>query len=314
MAVYAMLRSRSLIAMLLAAGCSAGLSRPLSAQTNATVTSPVLTLLETDEEEIDTALEDKQPGAATQEVYLPSNASVSTMGSNSFIRNPGIWIGPKVDLSAISAYSDKPNSFGTKFAITAISPLHCIAAAHVSMHAGDHFDFVGSDNVTVMRTIVATANPVDDITIALLNQPLPPSVRPMAILPRNWSDYLRPGIDLEMPAIFINQHNRLYLAEVEGITRGPSPMVVYHFPSGLVRQLFNIQIISGDSSFPEMVLVHGQPALLSLWHFGGYGAGPLEAAHYDAINAAMKKLSRQFGWPAKYQLRPINLQGIARVH
>ncbi len=271
-------RSRLLVAVLLVAGCWAGLIRPLTAQNVAAEPRPSLTFLEADEVEIDTSLEDKQPGAATQEVYLPSNPSVSTMGSNSFLRNPGLWIGRKVDLSAISAYSDKPNSFGTKFAITAISPMHCIAAAHVSMHVGDHFNFVGSDNVTVMRTIVATANPIDDITIALLNQPLPPSVRPTAILPRDWNDYLRAGVDLDMPGVFINQHNRLYLAEIAGITRGPSPMVVCRFPSGLVRQRFNIQIISGDSSFPLMAVVHGQPVLLALWHFGGYGAGPLEAA------------------------------------
>jgi hypothetical protein len=135
----------------------------------------------------------------------------------------------------------------------------------------------------------------------------------MAILPRNWSQYLRVSTDLDMPALFINQHSKLYLAEVAGITPGGNPLVVCHFPSGFVRQQFNTQIISGDSSFPEMVLVHGQPAILSLWHFGGYGMGPLEAAHYDAINAAMKKLSLQFGWPGKYQLRPVDLRGVAKI-
>ena len=197
-------------------------------------TAPALTLLETDEEEIDTALEDKQPGDATQQVYLPSSASPETMTSNSFIRNKGIWIGPKVDLSAISAYSDRPGSFGTKFAITAISPMHCLAAAHVAPTIGSHFNFVGSDNVTVMRTVVATLNPVDDVDVVLLNQPLPPAVHPMAILPRNWSQYLRVSTDLDMPALFINQHSKLYLAEVAGITPGGNPLVVCHFPSGFV--------------------------------------------------------------------------------
>jgi hypothetical protein len=161
--------------------------------------------------------------------------------------------------------------------------------------------------------VVASLNPVDDIEVYLLNQPLPPRVTPMRILPRNWYDYLPVNKVLDLPAIFINQHNRLYLAEAQGVTPGADPLVVYHLPAGSLRQQFNTQIISGDSSFPEMVLVHNVPAILSLWHYAGYGSGPLEAAHYDAINAAMKKLSQKFGSPDTYQLRPINLQGIAKM-
>jgi hypothetical protein len=303
-------RLSSIVALLLAAGFLASWPLSLSAQT---VSKPTLTLLEANEEEIDTALMEKQPGAATQELYLPSNPAVATMGSNSFQRNTGIWIGPKVDLSAVSAFSDKGDAYGTKFAITAISPLHCLGAAHCAAPVGTHYNFVGADNVTVMRTVVAELNPVDDVEVYLLNQPLPPGVTPMRILPRNWADYLRVNSELDMPAIFINQGNRLYLAEAVGITPGASPMVVCHFPSGYVRQQFNTKIISGDSSFPEMVVVHGVPAILSLWHYGGYGAGPLEAAHYDAINAAMKQLSQKAGSPDNYQLRPVDLRGIAKL-
>jgi hypothetical protein len=311
MAAQAMPRRDPLVLLLLAALAGSGAFSPALRAQSAPPTA--LTLEETDEEEIETALEDKQPGDATQAVYFPSSPSVTTMGSNSFVRNPGIWIGPKVDLSAISAYSDKSDGFGTKFAVTAISPQHCLGAAHCAAAVGTHYNFVGADNVTVMRTIVARANPVDDVEVYLLNQPLPPGVRPMRILPRDWYDYLRAGSDLEMPVLFINQHNRLYAAEVAGITPGPNPIVVCHLPLGRKRQQFNTQIISGDSSFPEMVLVRGQPAILSLWHFGGYGAGPLEAAHYDEINAAMKKLSQQFGWPSSYQLQPVDLRGIAKI-
>ena len=229
------------------------------------------------------------------------------------MRNIGLWIGPKVDLTAISAYSDPPDNYGTKFAITAISPLHCLGAAHVAAHLGTHFNFVGADNVTVTRSVVAELNPVDDVEVYLLNQPLPPDVTPLRMLPRNWNAYLRPGMELDMPAIFINQHNMLYCAEAASITPGPNPLVMYHFPSGFVRQQFSTQIISGDSGFPQMLLVNGVPAILSCWHFGGYGIGPLQAAHFDAINMAMRKLSQQFGWPSKYQLQPADMRGIAKL-
>jgi hypothetical protein len=272
-----------------------------------------LTLIASSQQAIDAALDDKQPGPETQNVYIGQTASVTNMPYNVFARNPGLWIGPKVDLTAISAYSDKEDGYGTKFAITAISPIHCLGAAHCGMKIGVHLNFVGIDNTTLTRTIVAAVNPVDDIEVYLLNQELPASVTPMRMLPRDWANYLRPDMPLHLPALFINQNNKLFCAEAYGIAPGPNPQVIYQAPTTRQRLAFNTQVISGDSSFPEMVLVNGTPAILSLWHFGGYGGGPLECAHFDAINAAMRQLSRQGGLGTNYQLRAVSMKGIAKL-
>jgi hypothetical protein len=271
------------------------------------------TLLESDTRAIDAALDDKRPGPETQNVYIGQTAAVTSMGYNVFARNRNLWIGPKADLTAISAYSDNVGSYGTKFAITAISPIHCLGASHCGLVNGVHLNFVGADNTTVTRTIVASLNPVGDIKVYLLNQALPPSVTPMRLLPRDWADYLPTGVPLHLPAIFINQQNLLYCAEASSIIAGPDPQVIYQGPTTAQRVAFNTRIISGDSSFPEMVLVNGTPAILSLWHFGGYGAGPMEAAHFDAINAAMRQLSRQFRVGTDYQLRVVSMKGIAKL-
>jgi hypothetical protein len=271
------------------------------------------TLAESDEQAIDVALDGKQPGPETQNVYAGQDAAVTHMGYNVFARNKNLWTGPGVDLTAIGAYNTGDGSFGTKFEITAISPLHCLGAAHVAARIGEVFNFVGADNTTVTRTVVAEKNPVDDIEVYLLNQELPPSVTPMRILPRGWSSYLRVGVPFNLPAIFINQNNRLYCAEAYGITLGKAPQVIYRMPTTRQRLAFNTQVISGDSSFPEMVLVHGTPAILSLWHFGGFGAGPLEASHFDAINKAMRQLSRHGGLESNYQLSPVSMAGIAKL-
>jgi hypothetical protein len=271
-----------------------------------------LTLAEGDEEQIDTALLGKQPGPAVQSVYISTTATVSNMPYNVFIRNTGLWIGSKVDLTAIGAYNTRSDAYGTKFEITAISPLHCLGSAHVAARPGEMVNFVGSDSKTCTRTVVAALNPVGDIEVYLLNQALPPSVKPMHVLPRDWARYLRPGIELDLPVIFINQQNWLYCAEAAGIQATADPLVVYRAPSTRLRLAFNAQVISGDSSFPQMVLVNGVPAILSLWHFGGFGAGPLVAAHYDAINTAMRQLSQKFSQPVRYQLRPVDMTGIAK--
>jgi hypothetical protein len=234
------------------------------------------------------------------------------MPYNVFVRNPDLWIGTNVDLTAIGAYNNGNECYGTKFEITAISPMHCIGAHHAAASAGRVFNFVGADNRTVTRTVVASLNPADDIEIYLLNQKLPPSVTPMRVLPPDWASYLRPGVELDLPAIFINQDNRLFCAEAAGIQTSANPLVVYHLPSTLLRDAFNKPIVSGDSSFPEMVMVHGVAAMLSTWHFGGYGAGPLIAAHYKVINEAMRQLSDKFGTAAPYQLQPVDMTGMEK--
>ena len=298
----------SYLLALLVAGAFIG-SLPGFGQTGA---GALPTLVDSDAQAIDSALDDKQPGPETQNVYTGQDAAVIHMGYNVFARNKNLWIGPGVDLTAIGAYNTGDDSFGTKFEITAISPLHCLGAAHAAAKIGEVFNFVGADNTTVTRTVVARLNPVDDIEVYLLNQELPPSVMPLHILPRDWSNYLRAGLPMHLPVIFVNQANRLYCAEAYGITSGPTPQVICQVPTTRQRLAFNAQVISGDSSFPEMVLVNGTPAILSLWHFGGYGAGPLEAAHFDAINKAMHQLSRQGGVETNYQLSPVSMAGIAK--
>lgn len=271
------------------------------------------TLVDNDRQAVDAALDDKKPGPETQNVFIGQTASVTHMGYNVFARNPNLWIGPKVDLTAISAYNTRNDSYGTKFEITAISPLHCLGAHHCALQKGVVLNFVGADNTTVTRTIVASLNPVGDVEVYLLNQALPPSVTPMSMLPRDWAKYLKADAPLHLPVIFINQANRLYCAEAYGIAPGPDPQVLYQAPTTMQRTAFNTKVISGDSSFPELVLVNGAPAILSLWHFGGYGGGPLEAAHFDAINAAMRQLSRKVGFGAQYQLHAVSMKGIAKL-
>ena len=273
-----------------------------------------LTLFEKDAEQIDTALLGKQPGPATQNVFISSTATVSNMPYNVFVRNPNLWIGSNVDLTAIGAYNTRPDGYGTKFEITAISPIHCIGSAHVIAQKGEMVNFVGADNTTYTRTVIAAVNPVGDIAICLLNQELPASVTPMRVLPPDWASYLKTGAELDLPAIFINQSNRLFCAEAAGIqANAGDPQVIYRPPSTHLRTAFNAQVISGDSSFPQMLLVNGTPAIFSLWHYGGFGAGPLVAAHYDAINKAMRQLSQKAGHACvKYQLRAANMTGIAK--
>ena len=274
------------------------------------------TIAESDTKAIDKLLEGKTPGPATQNLFTTVTATVTNMVSNVFVRNPHVWTGPNVDLTAVSAYDTKDDGYGTKFAITAISPIHCIGAAHANLKPGTQLNFVGVDNMTATREVVSSINVADDIDVYLLDSELPRTITPMKILPADWAKYLRLGDDSDtppIPVLFVNQADRVYCAEATRIGKESTPMVYYHLPSTNQRAAFNTQVISGDSSFPEMLLIRGEPVLLSCWHFGGYGAGPLEASHFDEINAAMHTLSTKTGLTSDYQLTTPNLRGFRQA-
>jgi hypothetical protein len=274
------------------------------------------TIAAADTRAIDQALEGKTPGPSTQNLYIATTATVTNLYANTFVRNSNLWVGPKVDLTAISAYSNNEGSYGTKFAITAISPIHCLGAQHVNLKPGTMLNFVGVDNRTATRTVMASMNAADDIDVYLLDSELPRTITPMKILPANWQQYIQLNDDSDtppIPVIFANQENRLYCAEAARIIPGPTSMVAYHLPSTSQRLAFSKQVISGDSSFPEMLLINGEPVIFTLWHFGGWGAGPLEASQFDAINAAMHTLSQKADLPTDYQLRTPFLEGFAKV-
>jgi hypothetical protein len=194
--------------------------------------STLPTLAESDTRAIDSALEGKTPGPAIQNVYAKTTATATNMLANAFVRNTNLWIGSNVDLTAISAYNNNVGSYGTKFPITAISPIHCLGAAHVNLKPGTELNFVGVDNQTATRTVMSSMVAADDIDVYLLDSELPRNITPMKILPADWGKYIQLGDDFDtppIPVIFVNQANRLYCAE--------APRVQHHRHLG--RQLLS---------------------------------------------------------------------------
>lgn len=68
---------------------------------------------------------------------------------------------------------------------------------------------------------------------------------------------------------------------------------------------WNIPIIDGDSSAPEMFLIHQQLVLVSHNFFPNFG--PSTGALFDQINEAMHYLSTNNNVGTDYQLTPFSL-------
>jgi len=210
------------------------------------------------------------------------------------------------------------NNLGGQGLMTMISPRHYLCATH--MHPEGHrAAFLDTNNVLYWRTtrqrIDLPGSPAkgigNDISVGILDEELPPSVGYLPVLPTNFPDYLTITPGSVVQGIGMNQDLRYfsqpmtfafksYVAWNSGIT----------IPGGMAKD-WNVTIRGGDSSDPDLLLIHNQLVLVS--HHFYVGGGPNYALAYDAINAAMHELSTNNHVKTDYQLTPVSLAGFRKV-
>ena len=204
------------------------------------------------------------------------------------------------------------NNLGGQGLMTMISPRHYLCATH--MHPEGHrAAFLGTNNVIYWRTTVqridlpgSPAKAIgSDISVGILNEDLPPSVGFLPVLPANFPDYLptRPGSVVQ--GIGLNQDLRIFS---QPMTFAFKTFVAWNsaitVPAGMSKD-WNVTIRGGDSSDPDLLLIHNQLVLVS--HHFYAGGGPNYALAFAAINAAMHELSTNNNVSTDYQLTPVSL-------
>jgi hypothetical protein len=185
-------------------------------------------------------------------------------------------------LTCISPWNSR--GAGTR-AGTLISPRHALVAKHYPLYVGDTIRFVNSANETITRTIIGVAD-IDgaDFRICRLDSPIT-DCSFAKILPDNWADYLPNGGD-HIPLLSLDQEEKALVTDlsISGM------WVSCHYPTDVMRQDFNEQIISGDSGNPCFIIIGDKLVLLTLWESGGAGTGNFVTYFRTAIEAAMQSL------------------------
>ena len=215
---------------------------------------------------------------------------------DNFTFNTNCWA-HGVDLSCASPWN---SSFGHWKAGTAISKRHFLQAAHYTTPPGVKIRFRGTDGKSVTRTIVAT-NQVSgsDIMVGLLDEPLPDTVHPARLLPKDFHRYLG-GVD-RLPGLMLDFNEHAILSEF-----GPLPPAKRSFadsraPTNELRRAFFEEVVEGDSGNPKFLLAGDEPILICcLWSYGTDkgGMGPFLTAWADELQAVMDKLCP--GYPLRY--------------
>jgi hypothetical protein len=133
---------------------------------------------------------------------------------------------------------------------------------------------------------------------------LPPSVGFLPVMPTNYANYLPTDGTSILQGLIMNQGKRIcgqpIIFSPANINWNPSDAV----PFGLTTN-WNVAIVPGDSSNPEMLLIGNQLVLVS--HNYNSLSGPNYAFQIDAINQQMHYLSTNNAVGTDYQLTTFSL-------
>jgi hypothetical protein len=214
--------------------------------------------------------------------------------SSSYVRNINCWCN---DISSsMTCISPWNSTGGTQMGGTAISPLHVIFAAHYQIPIGATIRFVTGDNQVINRTITnKLTHPLyspyyPDITVGLLDSPLPSSITPVKILPDNWTTYL-PSLSAAytIPTLCLDQFEHATIADVYEIGNQVKLSYPNRLNSEKRAEYYSIKI-TGDSGDPVFIRTNNELILLTVLTFGGAGEGTSISSQKTYINTMMSQL------------------------
>ena len=230
-----------------------------------------------------------------------------------FEPNINFWA-KDIDTSCASMWNVEPPMHGTNGwcrAGTAITPRHVIFAYHYTPWVGTVLYFMGTNNVVYTNVLAATGTinqyyNETDISVGLLEHPLPSSVVPAKILPEDYSRFIGSGKGL--PSTRFDQEEKLIVSELQ-----PLPHKVNQHGSvscvcseNVDRKAFYEPVMGGDSGNPRFIVLNNQVVLLcTMWSYGSNstGVGSYVLNFRSRIQTLMDSLQEG------YEIQEVDLSG-----
>jgi hypothetical protein len=196
--------------------------------------------------------------------------------NTNYVRNPNFFL---ADVTGIEAYIAGNNSVAQAMNGVLVSPRHILSVAHIGSQMGQWVHFVNRTNnaVTVRQVIDAQRVGLNaDMTVALLNESLPESIVPAAVI-TNWNEIAPqygPGDSVaaflrSIPVVVCNQTYSpgLGLLTFASASGSGSVFSVY----GFTPSEWHYVPVGGDSGSPCLMPVNGRMAVVGNWTYSGAG-------------------------------------------
>ena len=235
----------------------------------------------------------------SQQTDLGNNALFSAYRPNTTSNWNSGWT-RRLDFSGVS--------WTRKQAGTAITPRHIVFAAHYALRPGTPITFHDRSGNVHKRKIAKLISfrgqkvPIEsrsDIAVALLDSPLPPSVKSYRLLPpRTDYSYTLKG----SPVIVTEQGRRAFINKIGRLS---GKTVGFTKNENVPAKLYK-PLIKGDSGHPSFLIVGGELVLIETHTGGGGGSGPFYSNPliFKALQKAVADLDPRY----KIRTVPLNPQ------
>ena len=210
------------------------------------------------------------------------------VNGTSFTRNSNFWLRGLNGLTAIHA-GDGPGA-------TAITRWHVLGANHWKHDTGSKLYFCDLHDRTVVRTVVAGTeirpDIKSDIWLAVLDEALPDSIQPVAVMPGKWTERLHaPGL----PVAAMNQASAMGSAELlsaEQPVNGWFRHGYLYRAAAIAPRLGFQPMRAGDSGYPVLTIVETNLVLLGhlTLEIGSKFLGPDYSSYAEDIQSAITGL------------------------
>lgn len=232
-------------------------------------------------------------------------------GTNFFLLSNVVW-SSSFWLKGVHGLSATPigisNGLAGQGMITMISPRHYLHARHMGvLHT--MAAFLGTNNVIYLRYPLEQAQAGPDTDVGILNEDVPPSVGYLPIIPANYANWL--PVNEFVQGIGMNQDLQLFGQPMALGNTFVTWNTAVAAPNGLSSK-WNVTIRGGDSSLPEMLLIHNQLVLVSHNYFAQ--GGPNYASQIELINRQMHYLSTNNNVGSDYQLTQYSFTNWPVIH
>jgi hypothetical protein len=214
-------------------------------------------------------------------------------GGFNALRSDNFWA-KDIDFTAVSVWNNRgfgsPKDF-RQIAATAITKRHIVMAKHFKLLGGDVVYFSDSNGTWIPRTVQAITNHASaDITVGVLTEELPETVKPVKVLPSNINTYFRRNTSSDLINNFFKPiivgfdfEKKGLLMQLTNANDGSNDF--RFFTAGSIPTPFsNLSeaLGSGDSGNPCFLIIDGEAILIGT--FETTVKGPAFAHYISNIN------------------------------
>ena len=261
---------------------------------------------------VDDRIADKTDNiAAAKNIY--EDYRINVFNTNQ-VRNADCWIAD-IDVTCSSIWNDDP-SYHYGDCATLITPQHVVLAAHLGSPIGRGYIFRATNGTTTVRRLVDKLRiGSTDITVGLLESPLPAEYAPAKLLPPDYESHL--GTGRLFPVFHQNKYRQAFVVELPDLSTWMACYEIYmNYGSTSPRYMFKEAVFGHDSGNPCFMLVDDQRILLYATHVrqdaNGAPGGPHTALYVREMQFAIDSMSDRAAMP-RHALRFFDFSGFPEL-